>query len=62
LKDESLDQARMEPKQIYSPGDDHILVEAVHRGRSRAMGIDVEAEILWLLSFVTEESGAGRCS
>jgi ketosteroid isomerase-like protein len=42
---------RVEPKRIYSPGDERIMVEAVHRGRSRTMGIDVAAEIVWLFTF-----------
>jgi ketosteroid isomerase-like protein len=41
---------RVEPKRIYSPGDDRVMVEAVHHGRSRTMGIDVEAEIVWLFT------------
>jgi ketosteroid isomerase-like protein len=38
----------VEPTRIYALDDDLVIVEAIHRGRSRAMGIDIEAEIFWL--------------
>lgn len=38
----------VEPTRIFAPGDGQVFVEAVHRGRSRKMGIDIEAEIFWL--------------
>jgi ketosteroid isomerase-like protein len=42
------DNFQVEPTRIFSPGDDQVIVEAIHRGRSLTMGIDVEAAIFWL--------------
>ena len=41
----------VEPTRISAVGDGLVIVEAVHRGRSKTMGIDVEAEIVWLYRF-----------
>ena len=38
----------VEPTRIFALDDDLVVVEAVHRGRSKQMGIDIEAEIVWL--------------
>jgi ketosteroid isomerase-like protein len=40
---------RMEPRRIFAEGDHHVVMVALHRGRSRAMDIEVEAEIVFLL-------------
>jgi ketosteroid isomerase-like protein len=41
----------VEPTRISAVDDGLVIVEAVHRGRSKTMGIDVEAEIVWLYRF-----------
>lgn len=42
---------QVEPKRIFALNDSQLVVVTVHRGRSRKMQIDVEAEIVWLLTF-----------
>ena len=44
----------VEPKRIFALDDNRAVVIAVHRGRSRTMGIEVEAEIVWLFSLRDE--------
>ena len=44
----------VEPKRIFALDDNRAIVIAVHRGRSRTMGIEVEAEIVWLFSLRDE--------
>jgi ketosteroid isomerase-like protein len=41
----------------FALDDDLVIVEAVYRDRSRKMGIDVEAEIVWAYRF---ENGRTR--
>jgi ketosteroid isomerase-like protein len=41
---------RIEPKRVFRVDDDRYVVEAIHRGRSLRMGIDIEAEIVWLFT------------
>jgi ketosteroid isomerase-like protein len=38
----------VEPTRIHALDDELVIVEAIHRGRSKTMGIDIEAEIVWL--------------
>ena len=38
---------RVEPKRVFACNDRQFVVVAIHRGRSRRMGIDVEGEIVW---------------
>lgn len=40
----------VEPKRIFALGD-KVVVDAIHRGRSRRMEIEVEAQVVWLFSF-----------
>jgi ketosteroid isomerase-like protein len=40
----------VEPTRIFAL-DDRAVVSAVHRGRSRRMEVEVEAEIVWLFAF-----------
>jgi ketosteroid isomerase-like protein len=42
---------QVEPKRIFALDDSQLVVVAVHRGRSPRMQIDIEAEIIWLLTF-----------
>ena len=42
---------RLEPKRIFALDDTRAVVDAIHRGRSRTMGVEVEAQIVWLLTF-----------
>jgi heme A synthase len=39
---------RVEPTRIFAVSESQVIVEAIHRGRSRKMGIEIEAEIFWL--------------
>jgi ketosteroid isomerase-like protein len=43
------DDFRMEPRRIFAEGDRHVVMVALHRGRSRVMDLEVEAEIVFLL-------------
>ena len=45
---EEWEDFEVEPTRIFALDDDLVVVEAVHRGRSKQMGIDIEAEIVWL--------------
>jgi ketosteroid isomerase-like protein len=40
----------IEPKRIFAVGGDRIVVDTIHRGRSLRMGIDVQAEVVWLFT------------
>ena len=40
----------LEPKRMFAINESQFVVVAIHRGRSRQMGIDVEAEIVWLFT------------
>lgn len=40
----------LEPKRVFAPDGRHVLVVAIHRGRSLKMDIEVEAEIVWLFA------------
>jgi ketosteroid isomerase-like protein len=40
----------LEPKRIFAINDHQFVVVAIHRGRSRQMEIDVEAEFVWLFT------------
>src|SRR5436190_7828716 len=44
----------VEPKRVFALDDSRAVVIAVRRGRSRTMGVEVEAEIVWLFSFRDE--------
>jgi ketosteroid isomerase-like protein len=44
------DDFRVEPKRIFSPSADQVIVHTVHHGRSRTMGIEVDADIVWLFT------------
>jgi ketosteroid isomerase-like protein len=39
------------PKRIFAPDDSHVIIDAIHSGRSRAMGIEIAARIVWLHAF-----------
>jgi ketosteroid isomerase-like protein len=39
---------RVEPTRIYALGDSAFVIEAMHRGRSLRMGLEIEVEIFWL--------------
>jgi hypothetical protein len=39
----------LEPRRTFAVDDEWVLTVAVHRGHSREIGIDVEAEITWAL-------------
>src|SRR3954451_2623347 len=52
----------VEPKRVFALDDSRAVVIAVHRGRSRTMGIEVEAEIVWLFSVRMSACGVGTCS
>jgi ketosteroid isomerase-like protein len=41
---------QVEPKRIFAVDDDQVVVVALHRGRSRRIEIEVEAEIAWLFT------------
>jgi ketosteroid isomerase-like protein len=45
---EEWEDFEVEPTRIQVLQDDLVLVEAIHRGRSKTMGIEIEAEIFWL--------------
>jgi ketosteroid isomerase-like protein len=45
---------QVEPKRIFALDDDRVVVDTVHRGRSLRMGIEIEADIVWLFSQVGE--------
>jgi ketosteroid isomerase-like protein len=38
----------VKPKRVFALSDNQFVVVAIHRGRSRTMGIDVEGEVVWL--------------
>jgi ketosteroid isomerase-like protein len=40
---------RFEPRRIFAPNPDNLILIALHRGRSSAVGIEVEAEIVFAL-------------
>src|SRR4051794_19167696 len=42
---------QVEPERIFALSDSQLVVAAVHRGRSREMEIDIEAEMVWLPTF-----------
>jgi ketosteroid isomerase-like protein len=46
----------LEPKRIFAANDNQFIVVAVHRGRSKQMGIDVEAEVVWLFTMRDERT------
>jgi ketosteroid isomerase-like protein len=41
----------VEPTRVYALDDGRAIVVATHRGRSRQVEIDVEAEVVWLFTF-----------
>jgi ketosteroid isomerase-like protein len=43
---------RVEPKRIFALDDEHLVIDTIHRGRSLRMGIEIEAQIVWLFSQV----------
>jgi len=45
------DDFRMEPRRVFAPDNEHIIVVTVHRGRPRSMDMEVEAEITFLLRY-----------
>jgi ketosteroid isomerase-like protein len=47
----------VEPRRVFAVGDDRVVVDTIHRGRSLRMGIEIEAPIVWLF---TLESGLTR--
>jgi ketosteroid isomerase-like protein len=47
----------IEPTRVFAVGDDRIVVDTIHRGRSLLMGIEIEAPIVWLF---TQEEGLTR--
>lgn len=42
---------RVEPVRVFSPGDDRLIIQAIHRGRSLKMGFEVEIEVFWLFVY-----------
>ena len=48
---------RVEPRRVFAVDDQRAAVVGIHRGRSLTMGIEVEAEIVWLF---TLEDGRTR--
>jgi ketosteroid isomerase-like protein len=47
----------VEPKRVFAIGEDRVVVDTIHRGRSLRMGIEIEAPITWLFK---QESGLTR--
>jgi ketosteroid isomerase-like protein len=47
---EQWESFELEPKRIFAANESQFVIVAIHRGRSRQMGIDVEAEIVWLFT------------
>jgi ketosteroid isomerase-like protein len=47
----------VEPRRVFAAGDDRVVVDTIHRGRSLRMGIEIEAPIVWLF---TQEDGMTR--
>ena len=47
----------VEPTRVFAVGDDRVVVDTIHRGRSLRMGIEIEAPIVWLF---TQEGGMTR--
>jgi ketosteroid isomerase-like protein len=40
---------RIEPRRVFSVGEDHLLIVGIHRGRSGMIDIEVEAPIVFLM-------------
>jgi ketosteroid isomerase-like protein len=40
---------RIEPRRVFSVGDDHLLIVGIHRGRPGMIDIQVEAQIVFLM-------------
>ena len=40
---------RIEPRRVFSVGDDHLVIVGVHRGRPQMIDIEVEAQIVFLM-------------
>jgi len=40
---------RIEPRRVFSVGDDHLVIVGIHRGRPRMIDIEVEAMIVFLM-------------
>jgi ketosteroid isomerase-like protein len=39
---------RVEPRRVFSPGADRVVVIGLHSGRSLRMGVEMKAEIVWV--------------
>jgi ketosteroid isomerase-like protein len=40
---------QIEPRRLFSVGDDHLVIASIHRGRPQMIDIQVEAEIVFLM-------------
>jgi ketosteroid isomerase-like protein len=40
---------QVEPLRLFAVGDDHIVIDSIHRGRPASADIEVEAEIVFLM-------------
>jgi ketosteroid isomerase-like protein len=38
----------IDPRRIFAPDDEHIVTVALHRGRVRGAGVDLQTEVVWL--------------
>jgi ketosteroid isomerase-like protein len=67
------DDFRIRPNRIFAPDDAHFIVHATHSGRARTVGIEMEAEIYFLIRgesdritnwdmFMTEEQALRRAA
>ena len=42
---------RIEPRRVFAPDSEHVVVVSLHRGRPHSMDIEVEAEIVFLFTW-----------
>jgi ketosteroid isomerase-like protein len=45
------DEFRMEPRRIFAAGDEQIVMVSLHHGRPHSIDIEVEAEVVFLVTF-----------
>jgi ketosteroid isomerase-like protein len=43
------DDFRIEPRRIVAPDEEHLVIDAIHRGRPHSVDIEVNAEIVFLM-------------
>ena len=64
---------RIEPRRVFAPDSEHVVVVSLHRGRPHSMDIEVEAEIVFLFTwrdglisrwemFLTVDEALGRAA